>query len=205
MASCTILLENASDNKLACEKAFEVLASGGVVAFPTDTVFGIGVDAANDEAVERLYKIKKRERSKPLVALVGSEEQAKQIAPQWGSEATELAAAFWPGALTIVSGGMGLRLPNHKLAQELAKRTKGALLTTSANISGMPEAHSASEVTEFLGDAVDLILDDSAIGHAPREALPSTVVIIRDEDIEVVRVGAISKEQINEVVSGVIK
>lgn len=198
MAPTTILLEENSSNELAVRNAQEVLAGGGVVAFPTDTVYGLGVDGAIEDAVECLYEIKKRDRSKPLVGLAASKEHAKNIAPSWSPLADALAVNFWPGALTIISGGVGLRVPDLKIARDIASTTKGSLLTTSANISGETELLTTKEIIQTLGDSVDLILDDTALQRVSTK--PSTVVLVDEDAVKILRVGAITEEMINEAI-----
>lgn len=150
------------------KKAVEILKSGGVIAFPTETVFGIGACLNQPEATKRIFKIKKRSRKKPLQILIASIQQAKKLG-KFSKKALELAKE-WPGPLTLVvyktrnvpklvAGGsnkVGLRIPDHKMALELIKKC-GPIVATSANKSGEKPALTAREVKNNLPE-VDLIL-----------------------------------------------
>jgi L-threonylcarbamoyladenylate synthase len=172
-------------------RAARVLEGGGLVAFPTDTVYGLGADASRPDAIERLYEAKGRDRSKPLAMLVADAETAARLAETWGALAQRLAEAYWPGALTIVAGGTGFRVPAHAAARALAASLKGGLLATSANRSGDPDPHTAREVVDALGGSVDLVLDGGEVG-----GVASTVVRVTDSGLEVLREGAISAAEL---------
>jgi L-threonylcarbamoyladenylate synthase len=190
----------------------DVLRSGGVVALPTDTVYGLVAVAADRAAVERVYETKVRDPKQPMPIFVATVEQAELIADV-NDVARRLMLRFWPGALTIVlpkkpsyetraaAGGdtIGLRAPGDPVLRELASQL-GPLTGTSANIAGREECHTAGEVRAQLGDAVDLIVD------APVEATgrPSTIVDCTDTArVRVLRDGAISREAIAEALDGV--
>lgn len=172
-------------------EAIRVLRAGGVVALPTDTVYGIAADPSLPGALERLYRAKKRPPDRAIALLVGSVEQAAE-AGRLGPAARALAVAFWPGGLTIVvgsrsgSGTVGLRLPDHPCPRALAAAV-GPLPTTSANVSGQPEARDAGEVLALLGDAIDLVLD----GGPARGGPASTVVDCSGRLPRVLRTGAL--------------
>jgi L-threonylcarbamoyladenylate synthase len=172
------------------------MADGGLVAFPTDTVYGLGADPSRPEAIERICAAKGRERSKVLARLVADRETAARIAGTWPRLAEELGRAFWPGALTIVVEGIGLRVPASRVARELASRLGGSILATSANRSGGPEPRTAEEVASALGPDVDLILDGGRTGGTP-----STVVRVTGAGLEVLREGAVSGETLHEIES----
>jgi L-threonylcarbamoyladenylate synthase len=196
------------------EQARDVLREGGLVALPTDTVYGLCAVAADRAAVERLYEVKARDPKQPLPLFVGSTEQARLIV-EVNAAAEALAAKFWPGALTIVlpkkpafetraaAGGatIGVRVPDDPLLRELALEL-GPITGTSANIAGREECHSADEVRAQLGDAVDLIVD------APINASgkPSTIVDCTDPaSLRVLREGAIASQEIEATVDGVVR
>lgn len=188
--------------------ATDVLRGGGLVAMPTDTVFGLIAVAADDAAVHRLYDVKQRDLTQALPLFVGSVEQCRLIAEANGvSDA--LAAAFWPGALTIVlpkrasyrtraaAGGdtIAVRVPGDPVLREMAQQL-GPLTGTSANRSGQPECHTAAEVRAQLGDDVDLIVD------APIDAtgVPSTIVDCTDAAaVRIIRAGAIEPAHVEGV------
>jgi len=176
-------------------RAARVLGDGGLVAFPTDTVYGLGVDASRPDAVERLYEAKGRDRSKPLAMLVPDAAAAERIAETWPPLAGRLAEAYWPGALTIVVGKLGFRVPAHdaarSLAAELEKLTGGALAATSANRSGGPDPRTARDAARALGTSVDLVLDGGEAG-----GVPSTVVRVSGGRVEVLREGAVPAAEI---------
>jgi len=180
----------------ALARAAKVLADGGVVAFPTDTVYGLGADASRPDAVERLYEAKGRDRSKPLAVLVPDAAAAKREASVWSPLAERLAEVHWPGALTIVAGGVGFRVPAHEAARALAaglfELTGGGLAATSANRSGDPDPRTARDVVEALGDRADLVLDGGETG-----GVPATVVRGEGASLEVLREGAISAAELD--------
>ena len=186
--------------------AVATLRSGGVVALPTDTVYGIAVALDTPGGVERLFAVKRRPPDKGIVLLIDDAEQAGSIGVM-GPAAAALAAAFWPGGLTVVvpqrpevempevlTGGartIGLRVPDHATPRTLAQGV-GPLPTTSANVSGIPEARDAAEILDQLGDGIDLILDGGPAHGGPA----STVVDCTGERPVIVRAGAIPSERI---------
>jgi len=162
------------------ERAVKILRDGGVVAFPTDTVYGVG-----SFDLDRLYEVKERPREKRIAYLVADVPESLPPAAQ------KLAKAFWPGALTIVAGEHGYRMPNHPLALELLKQT-GPLPVTSANRSGAGATDDPDEVWRQLERRIDALLDG---GRCPG-GKESTVVDITGT---VLREGAISPEAVREV------
>jgi len=178
------------------DRAAQTLASGGLVAFPTDTVYGLGADILRPAAIDRLYNIKGRERAKPLARLAADAGAAEAQASSWPRLARKLARAYWPGALTIVVGDVGVRVPDHAAARGLASRAGGAVAATSANRSGMPEPRTAGEVVAALGAGVELVIDGGRTA-----GVPSTVVRVEAgpggrERIEVLRRGAIPEDEL---------
>jgi L-threonylcarbamoyladenylate synthase len=178
-------------DEAAIARAARVMADGGLVAFPTDTVYGLGADPSRPDAEQIICAAKGRERSKPLARLVHDAAEAARIAGSWPRLAGELARACWPGALTIVVGEVGLRVPANRVARQIASRLGGAVMATSANRSGEPEPHTAEEVAAALGPAVELILDGGRT-----EGMPSTVVRVAGGEVEILREGAIRREDI---------
>lgn len=189
-------------------RAVEVLRSGGLVAYPTDTVYGLAADPANDEAVRRLFEAKGRDPEQSTPLLIDSAEQLQQIAFEATDVARRLMAAFWPGALTIVlrkaqsfrslaalGETVGVRVPDHAAPRELARRLGGPITGTSANRSGGPEPLSADDVRAQLGEAVDLVIDG---GRCPG-GTPSTVVDCTVEPPRIVREGALSHAELSRV------
>ena len=195
---------NQSDDSLI-KQAVVTLKDGGVVAFPTDTVYGVGVDPFRPEAVRKLYRIKGRSIDKPIPILVGSVDDVGRVAQNLPPIFPQLAERFWPGGLTLIveakslppevtAGGntVGVRMPDHPLALALLQRFGGAIATTSANISDEPPATSAAEVRTELGALVDVILDGG--GAATRIA--STVVDLSISPPQIRRHGGISMNQL---------
>jgi len=193
------------------ERARDVLREGGLVALPTDTVYGLCAVAADGAAVERLYEVKARDPKQPLPLFVGSTEQARLIV-EVNDVAEALASKFWPGALTIVlrrkpafetraaAGGetLGVRVPDDPLLRELALEL-GPITGTSANVAGREECHTAAEVRAQLGDAVDLIVDAPIAASGK----PSTIVDCSDPaKLRVLREGAIDRGAIDAALAG---
>lgn len=182
-------------------EAIEVLRAGGIVGLPTDTVYGIAVALSTAGGIERLYEAKRRPLDKGIVLLLDDATQAARTGLLTPAAAA-LAAAAWPGGLTIIvpqrpdvpwppalTGGastIGLRIPDHDAPRTLA-RSLGPLPTTSANVSGFPEAADATAILDQLGDAIDLVLD----GGPARGGPPSTVVDCSGADPVIVRDGAV--------------
>ncbi len=189
--------------------AVATLRSGGVVALPTDTVYGIAVALDTPGGVERLFEVKRRPPDKGIVLLLEDVEQAESIGIM-GPAATALAAALWPGGMTVVvpqrpdvalpavlTGGartIGLRVPDHATPRMLAQGV-GPLPTTSANVSGIPEAGDAAAILAQLGEGIDLILDAGPARGGP----PSTVVDCSGERPVILREGAIASARIAEI------
>jgi len=193
-----------ADHPAALGDALDVLRRGGLVAFPTDTVYGVGAMAFDAAAVERVYVAKGRDTAKAVPILLADQAGLAEIAEEIGEEARKLVEAFWPGSLTIVvrkrdavpqaisqRGTIGVRVPAHPVALELL-RAAGPLATTSANRSGAPDPMAAEDVAAGLGDRIDLILDG---GRAPG-GRPSTVVDCTVSPPALVREGPISMSQI---------
>ena len=186
--------------------AAEVLRAGGVVALPTDTVYGIAVDLTTAGGVERLFHVKQRPPDKGIMLLLADAAQAPTIGAMTPA-ATALGAAFWPGGLTVIvpqrldvalpaalTGGastIGLRVPDHATPRALAAAV-GPLPTTSANRSGEPEGRDATEIAAQIGDAIELILDGGPAHGGPA----STIVDCTGAGARFLRVGAIPPDRI---------
>ena len=172
--------------------AAALIRSGGVIAFPTDTVYGIGVSAFHENAIEKIYQVKGRSTLKAIPILLGDPENAEQITPPLSAAVKGLTEEFWPGALTLVlpllptlpgnlspTPTIGLRVPDHKFTRALLRAT-GPLAATSANLSGEPSALTAAEVLAQLGSRVDLILDG---GPSPGGKASTVVDCTSDEPV----------------------
>ncbi len=191
-------------------RAAALIQSGGVVAFPTETVYGLGANALNPEAIARIYEIKQRPSSSPLIVHVSSVHMAKQLVTHWPLAADQLAAHFWPGPLTLVlpksdavpfalTAGLatvGLRMPNHPVALALIEQSGLPIAAPSANRFMGLSPTTAEHVAKSLGDRVDLILDagPSQIG------IESTVLSLAENKPILLRPGMISQAQIEAII-----
>jgi L-threonylcarbamoyladenylate synthase len=194
-----------------CQDAF---ARGGLIAFPTDTVYGVGADAGNPEAIGRLFEAKRRPPSKPLPVLVDGPHRLLQCCPEPPDAAWALARAFWPGPLTIVvprshlicpeavagRDTVGLRVPDLPLARHVLSVVWGPMAVTSANLSGEEATVSGAEVLRTLGPWLDVLID----AEVPSSGLPSTVIDLTTLPPRVLRQGAITLEQLASVIGEVV-
>jgi protein-tyrosine phosphatase len=178
-------------------KAGRILREGGLVAFPTETVYGIAVSALKPEAVERLYALKGRERTKAMTMMLADTGPLFERCPNVPQAARVLMKRFWPGPLTLVipdaEGRLcGFRLPASPLARGLVREAGVPLLVPSANLSGQPPATTAEEVLNQLPVGLDLVID----GGPTEGGVASTVVRVTGDQIDVLRVGAIPEARI---------
>jgi L-threonylcarbamoyladenylate synthase len=199
----------------AIDRAAQILRSGGLVAMPTETVYGLAADAGNADAVARLYEAKGRPRFNPLIAHVATVKMAQTLA-QFSPLASSLANAFWPGPLTLVlpkrpdapvcdlaNAGLdtiALRMPQHAAARALLTTFNAPLVAPSANRSGHVSPTRASHVAEGLGDRIDLILD----GGACPVGLESTVIAIEGDQATLLRPGGMERDMI-EAITGPLR
>lgn len=191
------------------ELAVEILKSGGIVAFPTDTVYGLGADLSNEQAVKKIYRVKKRSHKLPLPVLLSDRLDLSKVASVVPERAWLLAEAFLPGGMTLVllkspvvpgtvtAGGdtIAVRVPDHTVPISLIRGLGAPLIGTSANLSGKPSPITAQEVYEQLGDGVDLIIDG---GRCPG-GIESTVIDVSKEEPVLIREGAVRMEEIVKV------
>ena len=188
----------------ALEKSVLILNNGGLIVFPTDTVYGLAAKFDETEAIERIYQVKGRDQTKALAVLVSNLDQINIISPRISKNAKKLIKLFWPGALTIIlekredlnaplstDNSIGVRIPDDPFVQQLSERI-GPLVTTSANRSGFSSTTNIDQVMEQIGDRVDLIVD----GGECEGGIPSSVVDCRGAEIKILREGAILKEEI---------
>jgi len=186
--------------------ALETVKGGGVIAYPTETFYGLGVDAFNQEALEKIYFIKKRGFSQPLSVLIPSQDSLAKYARAIPEGAWKLIERFWPGPLTLVvsaascvpqllcsqTNKIAVRLSSHPIAKALTERLGSPLTATSANISGAPSPATPQEVIRQLGDTVKLIID----GGRTRGDKPSTIVDVTQSPPQLIREGAIPFREI---------
>lgn len=193
----------------AVEEAVAVLRRGGLVAIPTETVYGLGADASEPDAVRKIFAAKGRPSDHPLIVHLPGAHALGRWAQDPPQVAHELARAFWPGPLTlvlprtgsvsdIVTGGrqtVGLRVPDQPLTLQLLERFGGGIAAPSANRFGRVSPTRAEHVVADLGDAVELVLD----GGPCRVGVESTIVEMFDDSLEVLRIGTITVEELEEV------
>jgi L-threonylcarbamoyladenylate synthase len=200
----------------AITRAADLLRSGGLVAMPTETVYGLAANAANAEAIARLYAAKGRPRFNPLIAHVASLEMA-QAQGAFNRQALELVEAFWPGPLTLVVDvsehgtvsdlaraglpSLALRMPNHPVAQSLLSEFGGPLVAPSANPSGKISPTRAEHVAADMGERVDLILN----GGTCTAGLESTIIDARGDRPALLRPGSLDPAEIERVWPGLIR
>ncbi len=203
----TIILPTDRDNSIPL--ALEILRQGGLVAFPTDTVYGVGALAFDEKAVESIYAAKDRPIEKAIPILIGGPEDLDKITVEVPPIAAKLAARFWPGPLTLVipkhpnlpdvvsaSPTVGVRVPDHPVARALL-RAAGPMAVTSANISGQASPKTAEEVSRQLNGRIPLILDG---GETPG-GVPSTVVNCLGTEPVILREGPVTLKDIQFVLA----
>lgn len=187
---------------LMISEAALLIHRDGVVVFPTETLYGLGVNALSENAIKKVFKIKDRDYGKPMPILIHKKEVLSEFVSYVPEKAENLIEKFWPGGLTIIfeaspklpslltgnTGKIGIRISNNPIAQELVKQTDIPITATSANISGQKGCTTALEVYENLGSRVDLILD----GGKTKSPLGSTVIDVTCTPIKIIREGVVS-------------
>ena len=191
------------EDKEFVKKLNEDLLAGAVVCFVTDTVWGVGCLPSSKRGVEKIYNIKGRDHSKPLILMSDCVENLLPYTQELSDSAKELMNRFFPGAITVISrkslltpdfvsasmDTIGIRVPNNHFFKLLCKNIRGGVLaTTSANISSQPSAKNYEQAKEYIGDCVDYIFSDYGYNC---EGLESTVVLAVDDNLKVLRQGAI--------------
>lgn len=179
-------------------EAVYALKDGKIIAFPTETVYGFGVNAQDHSAIVRLYEVKQRPKEKHFTVLIAKKADLDHYVDQIPTGAKKLIARFWPGPLTLVlpskSGeDIGIRIPRHKIINDLLSMSMMPIAAPSANISGQPPMTDAASIFAVFKDKIDLILDYGVapIGQA------STVVRVDNQATKILRHGAISDKEIN--------
>lgn len=199
-----------TDDANAIRRALEILQSGGLIAFPTDTVYGLAARIDDPCGIDKLYEAKVRSASKAIAVLIAEVDQLAQLTPGLTPSARVLAERFWPGALTLVVPKhpglpanlsplptVGVRMPDHTFARALM-RAAGPLATSSANISGDANTLTAQQVLEQLDGRLELILDGGSVPGG----VPSTVVDCTQDPPQILRQGALSAEAIAAALAG---
>jgi L-threonylcarbamoyladenylate synthase len=188
--------------------AVTLLHHGGLIALPTDTVYGIAAHGLLGEAVEKIYVAKGRPNEKAIPLLLASADEIESVAREAPPIVRRLMQRFWPGALTLVlkkqphlplavtsTDTVAVRVPDHPFVRELIRALNAPLAATSANKSGQPELLDAQSIVRELGDQLDLILD----GGVCKGGVPSTIVDVTVEPLRVLRVGAIPESVIHAI------
>ena len=199
-----MLIKITEDNrKEILRKAIEILNDGGIVAYPTETFYGLGVKFDKENSLKKLFELKKRQEEKPMPLIIGSRASMSMIAASINEIAESLMDKFWPGPLTLIleakkglspyltadTGRIAVRIPGESAALYLVREAGFPITATSANPSGMPPAEDADAVIRYFGEKIDMVID----GGRTAGGLPSTIVDAAGESIKIVREGAIPR------------
>lgn len=201
--------ENPDINVL--KEASQILETGGLVAFPTETVYGLGADALNPDAVKKIFEVKGRPSDNPIIVHIGKKEQVYSLTEYVPSMAERLIEKFWPGPLTLIfyksnlindvvtagSPKVGIRLPKNNIALKLLEIFGRPIAAPSANASGRPSPTKAEHVMEDIGDKIDMIIDGGDVSWG----VESTVLDVTLDPPVIYRPGACTKEEIEEVIN----
>lgn len=213
MAPIVIDLKGAEDPRDVVHRAVQALAEGKLVAFPTETVYGVAASALSADAVSSLLKVKGRASNHPLTLAVKSADDALDYVPSMPPMGTRLARRCWPGPLTLVmddrhresvlrrlpevvqaavvpDGTVGIRVPAHDLVLSVLRLSPGPIALSSANLTGQPDSTTAQQVVDALGDKIDLVIDDGP----SKFAQPSSVVRVKDSTYEILREGVLNEQ-----------
>ena len=199
------------DNKPSHIQAAEIIRRGGVIAFRTDTFYGLGADPLNRNAVARIRELKGREDDTPILILVSDQSEVDRFIEQSGLYKM-VAIGRWPAPLTLIgvsrpevpieltagTHSLGVRLPDNENVRALVRACGGALTATSANVSGSPPARTARDVENYFPHGIDLIID----GGEVTATQPSTVLDLSGSEARLVREGAIPREELEEFLEG---
>ena len=210
------MINNLSNDLLQkINEAVQILKQGGIIAYPTDTVYSVGTNALDQKAVDRVFKVKGRSYSKPLPVLIAHEDQLPTVVRSISGMAKFLMQSFWPGALTMVllksdllpsnvtagADTVGIRMPNHIVPLTIIEMLGLPIIGTSANISGKRSTLTAEEARTQLGGCVDLVVDG---GKCP-VGIESTIVDLTVDMPKILRKGAIPEGKIYQVIEEFIK
>ena len=189
------------------KKAAQILLQGGIIAFPTETFYGLAADVLNEAALKKIFQVKKREEGKPLLLLIADKSWLKGLVQNISPLAERLMNRFWPGPLTLVfnasaqlsplltadTGKIGIRLSPHPVTQALVQAVGRAITGTSANLSGQPGTLTAREVHQSMGESLDAVLDGGKTAGGPG----STVLDVSDPSPQIIREGMIFRNELS--------
>ena len=198
--------QNADRLKIDLIKPAQIIKQGGIVVFPTETVYGIGTNGLDEKAIEKLYKIKQRPINKPIILLVSDIKMIENLAKDITSIEYKIMKEFFPGPLTIIlkkekivpnnltanTDTIGIRIPDNEIARKLIEYSNVPIATTSANISDKPSGIEIKNIRKDFGDKVDMYID----GGKSKLGIGSTIIKVKDGEPHILRHGSITKEQI---------
>ena len=204
--ACSIL----KSDPRGIKKAAHFILEGGIIAFPTETFYGLAADALNEAALEKIFRVKKRKDGKPILLLIADQSWLKGLVQDISPLAERLMSKFWPGPLTLVfnaspqlsplltadTGKIGVRLSPHPVTQALVRAVGRAITGTSANLSGQPGTLTAREVFQSLGESLDAVLDGGKTPGGPG----STVLDVSGPSPRLIREGVISRNDWEDVI-----
>jgi L-threonylcarbamoyladenylate synthase len=205
-----LLVDPVNPDPALVARAAGLILAGGVVAYPTDTLYGLAVDPRNAHAIERLFAIKDRAVDQPVPVIAADSGQVERGVGHLSDLARRLAVRFWPGPLTLIvqasplisplvhrgAGAVAVRVPDHAVARMLAAQCGGAITSTSANRSGEPAPDAADRIAQSIRDQIDMLLDAGATPGG----LPSTIVNVMGEGPVLVREGVVRWARVLECV-----
>jgi|AP12_2_1047962.scaffolds.fasta_scaffold28451_1 L-threonylcarbamoyladenylate synthase len=188
------------------QEAADIIRKGGVMAFPTRCLYGLGADAFNVEAVDRIFKIKQRPFAKPILVLIDDPKRLENLVIRISDDAIDIMKRFWPGRVTLIfdaasgvpdyltagTGKIGIRLAGHPVAAALVRAIQGPITGTSANLSGQAGCHQIEDLPLGVAEQLDLVLDAGSLHGGPG----STVVDVTGEIPRVLRKGVVSEREI---------
>jgi len=195
------------------KEAAGIIKGGGVIVFPTRCLYGLGADAMNPGAVERIIEIKQRPADNAILVLIHSKNQLEMLVEKIPPAAGAIMEAFWPGRVTLVfdardtlpglltaqTGKIGVRLPGHPVAAEILRQVKGPVTGTSANLSGRPGCNRLADMGRQIAGQVDLVLDSGTL----QGGIGSTVVDVTEEPPRILREGQVTARQIRGSLTGI--
>jgi len=191
--------DNLDEKKL--DAAVKILIKGGLVSFPTETVYGLAANLFNKDAVNKVYEVKKRPKDKPLPVAIANKEKVEDLAKDILPAAYRLMDNFWSGPLTLIlkskesDGKIGIRIPNNNISLSIMQKFNAPIVLSSANISGNPAPCSVDDVLKDLEGKIDMVVD----GGKTSVGVESTVLDATSLPFEVLRKGAIAKEDIDKI------